>query len=79
MAGLPRLQEDSFVFGRIVSDAESGTLNAASVLLEGDAHLSEGVRCPLDLSQLPSFRLFPGQVRSWLQRLGVSQLWLVLV
>ena len=47
--------------GRVVSDSE-GALNDQSVLLEGCRAASEGARVRLDLSGLPAFRLFPGQV-----------------
>ncbi len=47
--------------GRIVCDSE-GHLNASSVLLEGTLQHSQGHSVKLDLSQLPSYRLFPGQV-----------------
>ena len=50
--------------GRIVAEWEtSGALNEQSVLLEGSREASSGARVRLDLSQLPSFRIFPGQVR----------------
>ena len=48
--------------GRIVCDSE-GHLNAKSVLLEGTLQHSAGHSVKLDLSQLPAYRLFPGQVR----------------
>ena len=60
----PPLQEPVWVAGRIVAEWEtSGALNEQSVLLEGSREASSGVRVRLDLSQLPSFRIFPGQVR----------------
>ena len=40
-----------------------GHLNANSVLLEGTLQHSAGHSVKLDLSQLPAYRLFPGQVR----------------
>ena len=53
-----------WVAGRIVAEWEtSGALNEQSVLLEGSREASSGTRVRLDLSQLPSFRIFPGQVR----------------
>lgn len=56
-------QDPVVVVGRIVCDAaEGGQLNEQSVLLEGCRHFSQGGRVRLDLSQLPAFRLFPGQV-----------------
>jgi hypothetical protein len=56
------LQEDSYFAGRIVCEVEGGQLNDTAVMLEGDTGLSEGARVHLNLSQLPAFRLFPGQV-----------------
>lgn len=58
------LQEESFFAGRVVCEVEGGQLNDTAVMLEGDTGLSEGGRVHLNLSQLPAFRLFPGQVRS---------------
>ena len=49
--------------GRIVCEVEGGHLNDTAVVLEGDTATSEGARAALDLSQLASYRLFPGQVR----------------
>lgn len=43
-------------------EVEGGKLNDTAVMLEGDSVLSEGARVHLNLSQLPAFRLFPGQV-----------------
>jgi hypothetical protein len=57
------LQEESYFVGRIVCEVEGGHLNDTAVVLEGDTALSEGARAALDLSQLSSYRLFPGQVR----------------
>jgi hypothetical protein len=45
-----------------VCEVEGGKLNDTAVMLEGDSVLSEGARVHLNLSQLPAFRLFPGQV-----------------
>ena len=63
-SGLQCLKEPVWVVGRIVPDWEtaSGALNDQSVLLEGSREASGGARVRLDLSQLPSFRIFPGQV-----------------
>ena len=49
--------------GRVVCEVEGGSLNDTAVVLEGDSHISEGGRAQLDLSQLQTYRLFPGQVR----------------
>ena len=56
-----RVQESEWVVGRVVCDSE-GHLNASSVLLEGSLQRMQGCSVKLDLSQLPSYRLFPGQV-----------------
>lgn len=53
-------QEPEWAVGRVVCDSE-GHLNASSVLLEGTLQHSQGHSVKLDLSQLPSYRLFPGQ------------------
>ena len=55
-------QQPSLFVGRIVCDAEGGKLNPQSLLLEGSVRSSGGARVRLDVSRLPSFRLFPGQV-----------------
>uniref|UniRef100_S4RAM7 DNA polymerase alpha subunit B n=1 Tax=Petromyzon marinus TaxID=7757 RepID=S4RAM7_PETMA len=49
------------VVGRVCCDC-NGKLNAKSVLLQGDLDISAGLATPLDLSQIPEFSLFPGQV-----------------
>lgn len=54
-------QEPVLVVGRIVCDSE-GALNPASVMLEGCEDYSRGARVQLDLSRLPHYRIFPGQV-----------------
>uniref|UniRef100_A0A8C4PC98 DNA polymerase alpha subunit B n=1 Tax=Dromaius novaehollandiae TaxID=8790 RepID=A0A8C4PC98_DRONO len=59
-AGLPA-QEPVTVLGQIGCDG-NGKLNAKSVVLEGDRERSAGARVPLDLSELPEYSLFPGQV-----------------
>lgn len=55
-------QEEVVVVGQIVSDNESGIINEQSVLLEGCRAVSEGARVKLDLTRLPAYRLFPGQI-----------------
>lgn len=55
-------QQPSLFVGRICCDAEGGRLNPQSLLLEGSQRSSGGARVRLDVSRLPSFRLFPGQV-----------------
>ena len=47
--------------GRVQCDSE-GRLNSNSVVLHGSLDTSSGVSLPVDLSQAPSFSLFPGQV-----------------
>ncbi|NXO72926.1 DPOA2 polymerase, partial [Phainopepla nitens] len=49
------------VLGQISCDS-NGKLNAQSVLLVGDREHSGGAQVPLDLSELPEYSLFPGQV-----------------
>ncbi|NWI72036.1 DPOA2 polymerase, partial [Dryoscopus gambensis] len=59
-AALPA-QEPVTVLGQISCDG-NGKLNAKSVLLVGDREHSGGAQVPLDLSELPEYSLFPGQV-----------------
>ncbi|NXI80371.1 DPOA2 polymerase, partial [Rhipidura dahli] len=59
-AALPA-QEPVTVLGQIGCDG-NGKLNAKSVLLVGDREHSGGAQVPLDLSELPEYSLFPGQV-----------------
>ena len=47
--------------GRICCDS-NGKMNSKSVLLEGSRDTSSGKTIPLDLSQLSSYSLFPGQI-----------------
>ncbi|NXQ28576.1 DPOA2 polymerase, partial [Alaudala cheleensis] len=54
-------QEPVTVLGQIGCDG-NGKLNASSVLLVGDREHSGGAQVPLDLSELPEYSLFPGQV-----------------
>jgi hypothetical protein len=53
--------------GRIACDGE-GKLNERSILLEPSRALGAGLRVRLALNALPSFSLFPGQVRSVCKR-----------
>lgn len=56
-------QETVTVAGRICLDAVGeGRLNAQSVVLEGSRETSNGSRVRLDLSAVPDFSLFPGQI-----------------
>ncbi|NXD46200.1 DPOA2 polymerase, partial [Copsychus sechellarum] len=54
-------QEPVTVLGQICCDG-NGKLNPKSVLLVGDREHSGGAQVPLDLSELPEYSLFPGQV-----------------
>ncbi|NXY22711.1 DPOA2 polymerase, partial [Atrichornis clamosus] len=54
-------QEPVTVLGQIGCDG-NGKLNAKSVVLVGDRERSGGAEVPLDLSELPEYSLFPGQV-----------------
>lgn len=47
--------------GRIVCDSDA-KLNENSVLLESSREIGSGVRIPLNLSSVPSYSLFPGQI-----------------
>jgi len=49
------------VIGRVQCDSD-GRLNSNSVVLHGSLDSSGGATVPLDLSQVPSYSLFPGQV-----------------
>ncbi|BFZ57755.1 DNA-directed DNA polymerase alpha subunit pol12 [Savitreella phatthalungensis] len=56
-------QQTVLCIGRIVCDSiGGGRLNPQSVLLETSRRLGTGSRTRLDLSQLSSFSLFPGQL-----------------
>lgn len=55
------VQEPALFVGRIVCDSE-GRLNAESCVLEGTLQHSQGRSVKLSLDNLPSYRLFPGQV-----------------
>jgi len=59
---LTTTQPDTAVgIGRVQCDSE-GRLNSNSVVLHGSLDTSSGVSVPLDLSQVSSYSLFPGQV-----------------
>ena len=51
-----------WVAGRICCEAPDGKLNSSSVVIEGCLDDSNGVRMGLDLHEVPSYSLFPGQV-----------------
>lgn len=48
---------------QVCCEAAEGRLNKSSVLLEGSRRDSGGFRVKLELDNLASFALFPGQVR----------------
>lgn len=48
--------------GRIYCESAEGRINATSVVLEGSRRDSYGRRIRLDLKELPSYSLFPGQI-----------------
>jgi len=54
-------QENVVSCGRIECDSQ-GRLNAKSIMLEGSQETSSGKRIPLDVSEISSYSLFPGQV-----------------
>lgn len=59
--GVPS-QDTIWVCGRICCEAADGRINKTSVVLEGDRKSSRGCRVHLDLQDLPSYALFPGQI-----------------
>ena len=65
------MQEEAWYTGRIVGDGE-GRLDVAALQLEGGLAASQGHRVRLDVSQLPDFRVFPGQARPSLAPLFTS-------
>eukprot|EP00904_Undaria_pinnatifida_P004135 jgi/Undpi1/13722/HiC_scaffold_9.g03375.m1 len=58
--GVPR-QEQVVAVGRVCCESAEGKINRASILLEGSRRDSSGQRVHLDLRELQSFALFPGQ------------------
>ncbi|KAG0233664.1 DNA-directed DNA polymerase alpha subunit pol12 [Actinomortierella wolfii] len=48
--------------GRICSDANEGRLNERSVILETNRTIGGGARVKLDLSEVPGYSFFPGQI-----------------
>ncbi|KXZ48752.1 hypothetical protein GPECTOR_25g336 [Gonium pectorale] len=54
-------QQPVWVAGRVLPEAEGGPLHPEGMVLEGCREASGGARVKLDVSCLPSFRLFPGQ------------------
>ena len=59
--GVPS-QDTVWVCGRICCEAAEGRINKSSVVLEGSRRDSAGRRVHLDLSEINSFSLFPGQI-----------------
>lgn len=59
--GVPS-QDMVWVCGRIFCEAAEGKLNKSSIVLEGSRKDSGGRRVQLDVSELPSFSFFPGQI-----------------
>ncbi|CAB1103712.1 unnamed protein product [Ectocarpus sp. CCAP 1310/34] len=59
--GVPR-QEQVVAVGRVCCESTEGKINRASILLEGSRRDSSGQRVHLDLRELQTFALFPGQV-----------------
>lgn len=51
-----------WVSGRICCDAAEGKINGSSLVLEGSRNLSNGRRVHLDIRNLQSYALFPGQI-----------------
>jgi len=54
--------EPVVVVGRVCNDSAAGRINEASILIEGTAAHSQGMKVRLDTSKLKSLTLFPGQV-----------------
>ena len=48
--------------GRIASDSLGGKLNVSSLVLETSRRMGGGLRIPLQVSALPGFQFFPGQI-----------------
>jgi len=61
------------VVGRVCCDG-NGRLNANSLVLEASLDSSSGCQAPLDVSNVPQFSLFPGQVTEIFRRLGCVSL-----
>ena len=59
--GVPS-QDVVWVCGRICCEAAEGKINKSSVVLEGSRRDSAGRRVHLDLSEVPAYSLFPGQI-----------------
>ncbi|KAI8825620.1 DNA polymerase alpha/epsilon subunit B-domain-containing protein [Fimicolochytrium jonesii] len=61
--GVPK-QEPIFTVGRICSDtvAENAKLNEQSVVLESSRGIGSGCRVKMNVSDVPEYSLFPGQI-----------------
>lgn len=55
------IQDEVSLVGRIVCDS-AGQLNSQSIILEGSSRTSKCARIRLDVSSLPAYSFFPGQV-----------------
>lgn len=55
-------QSTVWVCGRVCKDAEEGKINSTSVLLQGSIFESSGKRVLLNLTDIPQYSLFPGQI-----------------
>ncbi|CAF1214864.1 unnamed protein product [Rotaria magnacalcarata] len=55
------VQDEVHLVGRVVCDS-AGQLNGQSIVLEGSSRTSKCNRVRLDVSSLPSYSLFPGQI-----------------
>lgn len=55
-------QDVVWTCGRVCCDAAEGRLNKTSVMIEGSRAESSGRTTPLDLREISSFALFPGQI-----------------
>jgi DNA polymerase alpha subunit B len=51
-----------WVCGRVCKDAEDGKINSTSVILQGSRLESAGKRVLLNLTEIPHYSLFPGQI-----------------
>ncbi len=57
------MQAPGLFVGRVCCETGEGRLNEASVQLEGSLATCGGARVQLDLSKVPSLRIFTGQVQ----------------
>ncbi|CAH1791695.1 unnamed protein product [Owenia fusiformis] len=55
------VQEPVTIIGRVCCDG-NGKLNAKSLILEGSRETSNGKTVPLDVTGVPQYSLFPGQI-----------------